>query len=127
MREKHHVTQNAISFISEKIAQILQVDREFYKERIKKSLSDNHENFAFDYETNLVLDSDSPFRRPFLTFANGSSLNRYIAQKTHYVPPEEIPIGFDAVSGRQDSVYYVPVLKTLEQVLSHENVLGDIF
>ena len=126
LRELHGVTQSAISAICDKFVNILQIDRFSQKQKIERSLKNNHTNFVIDYETNLILDSDSPFKRPLQRFANGPALNNYIAQKKEYVPPCEITLGYDAVKKSKDCIYYVPILKTMENYLSCDDVLGDV-
>lgn len=126
LREVHNVTQSAISSICNKIISILQTDRISQKKKITKSLKENHPDFIIDYETNLILDSDSPFKRPFQRFANGQTLNNFISQKEHYIAPSEIPLGIDPDTGVNESVYYIPILKTLERYLNHSDVLGDM-
>ena len=74
LREVHGVTQSAISAICDKFVNILQIDRHSQKLKILRSLENNHLNFVVDYETNLILDSDSPFKKPLQRFANGPSI-----------------------------------------------------
>ena len=43
-----------------------------------------------------------------------------------YLKPQEISIGFDNVKNKGDSIQYVPIFETLNVILEHEDVLGEV-
>ena len=114
--------------ISDKISNLLENERQQFKQNITESLSKNQQSLTLDYETEAILNnSDSPFKRYFNSFANGQTLNNYISSKTEYVSPEEVVIGSElSTSGNRNVVYYVPLLKTLRKLFSHEDLFGSI-
>ena len=123
-RETFHISQTAVSYICEKINNIISIDRNDHKNQILCSLS--HNNIDITYDIKAILNCDSPFKRPFERFNSGSTLNNFISCKKEYVAPCEVVLDFNPVSGKKESMYYIPILKTLDAVICHEDVFGEI-
>ena len=126
LKEKFSVTQNAIGFICEKICSLLRIDREYHKTQIIKSFHEHDQNHVIHGETTVILGCESPFKRSFDRFRNGPVLTNFISYKPEYVAPLEIELGIDCNTGSKDTMQYIPIIKTLERLLSHEDVLGEI-
>ena len=47
--------------------------------------------------------------------------------KKEFTEPQELIIGFDLDTGKNDTVQYVPILRTLRLLLSHKDVLGEVY
>ena len=125
LREKFNVTTDCTCFVSQKVIDILCLDRKMFVSIIKKSLTEN-ENFVMDYETDTILSSKSIFHNSCCRFTGKKALTGYITDKPHYIKPNEIPIGFNADRHKSDTLQYVPILETLCNVLEHEDVLGTV-
>ena len=55
------------------------------------------------------------------------SLSNFVQNKKEFIEPQELIIGFDPDTEKKDTVQYVPILRTLRLLLSHEDVLGEVF
>ena len=126
LKETFGVTQIAVSFICEKICSILRIDRESHKKKIINSIHEHDKHFVMHGETNIIFNCESPFKRPFERFSNGSVLRKYVASKSEYVAPVELELGIDPYTNSKDTMQYIPINKTLEHVLNHEDVLGEV-
>ena len=122
LREVYHVTQTAVSFLCQKFQKILEIDRKYHVEAVTASLKSNNQNFVMDHESSAILHCKSQFVQSFEMFSGAKTLSNYVKAKKHYIEPEEICIGYNNSTKKFDHVYYVPILKTLELLLSKEDV-----
>ena len=53
-------------------------------------------------------------------------LTNYVGAQPEYVAPVELELGIDSDTGSRDTMQYIPIIKTLEHVLNHEDVLGEV-
>ena len=120
------MTTEVTRFVSEKILNIIRIDRKEHSDAIHRSLKKNNDNFVIDHETSLILFSRSPFELPCQHFCGQKSLTNYIKSRESFVPPVEITLGMDSVSGKPEIVQYVPIIDTLAMLLKREDVLGKV-
>ena len=118
LREKFGVTNVAVTFIAERISAILKHDTRQRAKKFSHSLKIN--NLDLDFQSETVLTSDSPFISPLERFSNTCTLDRFIASKSQYVAPIEVPLD------GSDKLYYVPLKETLKQILSKEDVFDEV-
>ena len=59
-------------------------------------------------------------------FTGEKSLSNFLQNKK-FIEPQELIIGFDPGTEKNDIVQYVPILRTLTLLLSHEDILGEVF
>ena len=100
-----------------KILNITRIDQKEHSDAIHRSLKKNNDNFVIDHETNLILFSISPFELPCQHFCGQISLTNYIKSRESFVPPVEITVGMDSVSGKPDSA---------AMLLKHEDILVQV-
>ncbi|XP_057295103.1 uncharacterized protein LOC130623619 [Hydractinia symbiolongicarpus] len=129
LRERYYVTQNAVSFICEKVCNILRIDREVHKKQIVNSLYDNPGPLIHE-ETKIFLDCESPFKKSLDRFRNGTVLTNFVAKKPEYVAPSEVFLGYSD-SGSKETMQEIDrsiscIFKTLKSMLCHEDVLGEV-
>ncbi|XP_057300288.1 uncharacterized protein LOC130630717 isoform X1 [Hydractinia symbiolongicarpus] len=124
LRERYYATQNAVSFICEKVCNILRIDREVHKKQIVNSLYDNPGPLIHE-ETKIFLDCESPFKKSLDRFRNGTVLTNFVAKKPEYVAPSEVFLGYSDI-GSKETMQYVPIFETLKSMLCHEDVLGEV-
>ena len=55
LRENFNTTTEAISFVSEKIHEIICLEQKIRISMIRESLKRNHEGFQIDYETEMIM------------------------------------------------------------------------
>ena len=122
LRENYNCTTKATCFIAEKIAQILEIDRKILKQQISESMKHKMPGTLLDYETAAILQSPSVFHQPFNDFKGEKCLSRYIERKLTYVKPLPIEVTNEE-SSEKGIVQYVPILKTLEVLLEHGDML----
>ena len=92
---------------------------------LKDSLNRNG-NFPLSYVSDVIMSCKSPFAQAFDKFTGKKNLDQYIMTQNFYVKPQEISIGFDSVKNKGDSIQYVPFFETLNLILEHEDVLGEL-
>ena len=79
-----------------------------------------------DHETSLISFSRSLFELPCQHLCAQESLTNYIKSRESFVPPVEITVGTDSVSGKTETMQYVPILDTLAMLLKYKDVLGEV-
>ena len=121
LREKFNTTTKASNFIAEKMCILLDFDRKMLYQQVTESVEQNMNGLCFDYETSIRLQSRSIFSKAFDAFVGEKSLSNYIEAKPNYVKPIATLV-HDEVSGESDTIQYVPILKTLQVLLSHEDL-----
>ena len=126
LRERHNLTETALSAVCEKIISVLRIDRKHHCSQIKRSLKNNNPTINLDHETKLILECPSPFNIPLKKYSNTHSLTSFIKAKKEYVEPQEYLLGFQPGSLEKHCTYYIPIPKTLENLLAHEDVLGEV-
>ena len=126
LREIYNVTNVATCYLSAKFKSIIEKDRATHSSHIKHSLNRNNPNFTLDYETDAVINCRSQFCDALEKFSGEKALDNYVKSKKEYIEPVAIQVGFDPLRGTQNTIQYVPILKTLDVVLHHEDVLGEI-
>ena len=70
----------------------------------------------------INLDSKSVFSIALEDFVGEKSLTNYIEKKPKYVKPIDTPV-YNEISGESGTVQYVPILHTLDVLLSHKDML----
>ena len=80
------------------------------------------ENFVQSYELKITFQMVSPFVIACRKFTGQKSLSTYKKAKKCFVEPKELQIGFNPETGKADSVQYIPIFKTLNILLSKENI-----
>ena len=78
-----------------------------------------NQGILLDHETTAILAAESCFSRSFQKFSGRKALSDYVKKKSEYVEPREIKL--------DPEIYqYVPIHNTLEVVLKHEDMLGEV-
>ena len=54
------------------------------------------------------------------------TLSNFIQNKKEFIEPQELTIGFDRDTEKNDTVQYIPISRTLSLLLSHEDILGEV-
>ena len=84
-------------------------------------------NVRLDYEPKAILFSESPFPLACKKFSSEKeALSQFIKQKENFVEAVEIVLGVDPENNKQDTIQYVPILSTLNILLSHEDDLSFV-
>ena len=125
LREKYNTTTEATCFVSEQVSKILVLDGKIRNSMLKNSLNRNG-NFPLGYEPDMIMSCKSPFAQALDKFARKKKFDQYIMTQNFYVKPQEISIGFDSVKNKGGSIWYVRIFETLNVILQHEDVLGEL-
>lgn len=122
LREVHHTSEVTCMYVAKGIQKLLEVAKTQIIDDVKSELEIQ----------NLELGNANIFDRPVLEaksfekFSNTRTLNKYITNKFGVVHPVEEVLGINETSGKKETMQYIPVLKTLEQLLKHEDVLAEV-
>ena len=132
LREIFKTSIAATCFVSEKIKTIFDIDRQIHMKLLKRSLRKNAEDAAppsdivFSYETNATISSQSPFSKARSKFSGEKSLSEYIKRCDSFAEPQELSLDFNVKMQKADTIQYIPLCKTLNVLLSHEDVLSEV-
>ena len=121
LREKFGVTHAAVAHVCEKMVSLLTQEQEMRACKVRDTLK--RKNVDVDSEIEFVLNYESPYLHPLQKFSNMTTLNNFIKMKENYVAPLEVKLDDDG----NDKMYYIPVANTLKQLLSHDDVFGEVF
>ena len=131
LRESFKTSTAATCFVSEKTKYILDIDRQIHMKLLIKSLRKDIEDAAppsdivFSYETNATISSQSPLSL-IHKFTGEKSLSEYVKRCDSFVEPLELRLGFNAEMQKADAIQYIPLYKTLNVLLSHEDALSEV-
>ena len=81
---------------------------------------------VFSYETDAIISSQSPFSEACSKFSGEKSLSEYVKRCDSFVEPLELRLGFNAEMQKADTIQYIPLSKTLNILLSHEDALSEV-
>ena len=132
LRESFKTSTAATCFVSEKIKYILDIDRQIHMKLLIKSLRKDIQDAAppsdivFSYETNAIISSQSPFSKACSKFTGEKSLSEYVKRCDNFVEPLELRLAFNAEMQKADNIQYIPLYKTLNVLLSHEDALSKV-
>ena len=76
-------------------------------------------NVELDYEPKAILFSESPFQLACKKISSEKALTQFIKQRENFVELVETVLGVDPENNKQDTIQYVPILSTLNVLLSH--------
>ena len=74
-----------------------------------------------------MLKSESRYSTACKHFTGEKSLSNFLQNKRKLSEPQELIIGFDPDTKKNDTVRYVSILRILRLLLSHEDVLDEVF
>ena len=126
LRENFGTSTKATCFVSEKLLNLLEIDRKQHSDMFFRAYQYRHPDNPLEYEPKAILFSNSPFEMPCKKFCSEKALSQFIKQKESYVDPIEIILGVDPENNKQDTMQYIPILKTLDVLLKHEDVLSQV-
>ena len=126
LRENFNTTSEAISFVSEKIHEIICLEQKIQISIIRESLKRNHEGFQIDYETEMIMYCVRPFASAFDKFKGKKSIDEFIQRQRYFISPKKINTGFNPITQKQESIQYIPLLPALQAILQHEDALSHL-
>ena len=128
LRENHKVPQTACTCVADTVSDIMKHCREDSAKEVGSVLQRSGANVAQLNENGLQdALSNSTYESAFLSFNSQRKLEQYVQAEYDFVEPVEIVLGREDVSGKQHTVQYVPILKTLCALLKSDEILGEIY
>ena len=125
LREHHKTTGAACDFVSQKIKVLMEKERYSYQQQIRTNLNENNININNELES--LLSSSGACSDALEGFSSSYQLNTYVKDKDFYVEPVEIQLGYNPQLSRFETFQYIPILKTLQALLKHDDVLAEVF
>ena len=126
LREHFNVTTKATCLIVEGMSQIIDSDRKLFSSVLRKSFVESGIR-EIGHQVNRLLKSESRYSTAFKHFTGEKSLSNFVQNKKEFIEPQELIIGFDRDTKKNDTVQHVSILRTLRLLLSHADVLGEVF
>ena len=125
IRENHNANKAICSAVVDEIKTLVELSNDCLTSKVVGLLNcadDDSSKHAVNevkfQNTQIVVDACSSLATP-------NQLSNYVKNYMDYVKPVEIEIGNDT-DGTSHSVVYVPILKTLDKLLQHEDVLAEV-
>ena len=81
---------------------------------------------AFSYEANAIISSQSAFSKACSKFSGEKSLSEYIKRCDSFVGPLKLSLGFNAKMQKAYTIQYIPLYKTMNVLLSHEDAFSEV-
>ena len=124
LREEYKVSGAGCSFVASRLV-------DFVKSAVAwKSVTVTKKIKELGYDNKELLDNvdqeETVLSEAARKFSLMKNLDRYIANKESFIPPEEITLGHDPAKNKADTFEYVPILKTLQMISQKEDVLAHI-
>ena len=126
LKKDFNSTTECTRYISEKMKEIIRLDREKLISEIKGSLARNQPTFKIDLETEALMSCESPFALSFGKFTGQKSLNNHVCSRESYIASKQISLGYDSVLNKDETMQYVPILDSLRGILKHEDVVSYV-
>ena len=107
------------------LSQIIGSDRKLFSSVLRKSFVESGIR-EIGHQVNSLLKSESWYSKACKHFTGEKSLSNFVQNKKEFIESQELIIGFDPVTEKNDTVQYVSILRTLRLILSHEDVLEEV-
>ena len=125
LREHFNVTTKATCFIAEKMFQIIDSDQKLFSSALRKSFVESGRR-EIGHQVNSLLKSESRYSPACKHFTGEKSLSNFVQNKKEFIEPQELIVGLDPDTEKNNTVQYVSILRTLRLLLSHEDVLDEV-
>ena len=127
LREQFKTSGAACQYVSEQVQKIMDLDRQLSNQNLVNILSRENIDISNIPEASQLMTLETPSISAFSEFSSIQKLNDYIRSSEFFVEPLEVQLGYNASKSSFDTFQYVPILKTLNVMLMHEDVLGQVF
>ena len=126
LREHFNVTTKASCFIAEKMLQTIDSDRKLFSSVLIKSFAESGIR-EIGHQVNSLLKLESRYSTACKHFTGEKSLSNFVQNINEFIESQELIIGFDLDTEKNDAIQYAPILRTLKLLLSHDSILGEVF
>ncbi len=125
LKEFNRVPQNACNKISDQMQNVLELNNEQFGDRVNKVLQEKGCVTAEDISI-IVAQQNAQSAEACERLNSGYKLDKYAKSIFSTVEPEDIILGIGP-DNKPRTMQYVPVKKSLQQLLNHEDVLSQVF
>ena len=108
------------------MSQIICSDQKIVDSILRKSIVESGIR-EIGHQVNSLLKSESWCPTTYKHFTGAKSVSNFVQNKKEFIESRELSIGFGPDIEKNDTVLYVPILRTLRLLLSHEHVHGEVF
>ncbi len=123
LRQNLNVGQAACTFVADEIANLLRVNNEQFACRIEDAIQNHVDVGAINVEDLLHEQNRAP-SNACDTLATPKRLDQYIKNNLTYIAPVQYILGVE--NGILHTMQYVSILRTLQSLLKHEDVLAEV-
>ncbi len=124
MREYQKVPQSACNKISDQMQSVLEINNEQFGDRVNRLLGEKGCVTAEDIAT-LVAEQNAHAAEACERLNSAYKLDKYAHSQFDCVDPEDIVLGIGD-DNKPRTMQYVPISKSLKQLLGHEDVLSQV-
>ncbi|KAJ8018245.1 hypothetical protein HOLleu_43866 [Holothuria leucospilota] len=128
LQENFKTPQIACGFVANKFADIIKLYREMLEKDVFEALRGSGINDDVLLEPALTQAfQESSFEKAFNFFSNQRNIENFVAEQGRFVEPVEYILGRNENTGKEHTMQYVPILRTLKALLKSDDVLGEIY
>lgn len=128
LREGNNVSQATCSCVTQEMETIIQANNDQLIERVQKAFPRHRNDPLY---SQFFEDIDRIHQQQMRTvkdacdsLSNPHKLQQFVSDNLNYVAPVELILG--QKDGKYHAMQYVPILKTLESLLQHPEVLAEV-
>ena len=127
LRENHKVSLAACTAVANEMDNIVQINSDQMTVKIKQIFQCGG---ALDTNVTQLIDDIHFQNVQLVTDACGEmssphQLQQYVRQHMTFVAPEQVEVGVGN-NGKSHTIQYVPIIKTLQALLQHEDILAEV-
>ena len=127
LREKYLATGKTCTFVSDEIADLMEQCRQEISCKVNECLRENGVDLDQLQQNGLTEALEkTAYEKAFTHFSDQRNLNAYVNENFNHVSPVEYVLGEDR-NNKKETFQYVPILKTIENLLKHEDVFSEIY
>lgn len=127
LREIHKTPQTACSFVANEFVDLLKICRENMERDLHNVLLQSGTNSDHLNEFGLAeVFQETEIERALGLFSNSRNLHKFMKDQFDVVEPCEYVLG-RSNNGKEHTMQYIPILKTLRAFLKYDDVLGEVY
>ncbi len=127
LREGHKVTSQSCTYVADRVGEILKT----YREQVSASVYQILQRAGANVEelSNAGLSDafdESQYEKAFEHMSTKKNFEKYVANQSHYIPPEEYVFERNN-GGKEETMQYVSILKTLTALLQDDDIFAEVY
>ena len=125
LRETKRIPMSTCSLFAELTGNIVEATQTRLLNSVSLAMQQNVAQYIIDRAINRVVHEETLNRELIQSFSETEVLNKFISEHMSYIPPVTVLLG-DGINRNRDTMQYIPLLDTLKQLTSRQEVFREI-